>query len=245
MTPSFRTLLLSTFTFALPALGQAANIIWSSPQGIVGDGDVSTLGTFVDAVSIGNDSAVTVNGVTFGAFNPAAVPTGTFAITGAAGYAGYGVDLAPFNTLSAVYQNLLTHGDFGSGNSVMTLTIGGLTIGRAYLFQWWANDSRNSYNPQTVSATAGTVVTLNADTTAAPGGIGQYAIGTFVADAATQTVDFQGGVNGGTLENAFQLRDITNAPEPCAGLLLGLGAPLCFGLVRRRSAGSSSSNSTR
>jgi hypothetical protein len=231
-----RALVLSILTLAVvPSLAHAANVIWSLPQNISTDSDVNTLGTFIDAASIGNDAPVTVNGVTFSAFNPGA-PTGSFAITGASGYGGYGVNAAPFNTLSAAYQNLLTHGDFGSGNSIMTLTISGLTIGRDYLFQWWANDSRNNFVPQVVTATAGTAVTLNADTTASSGGIGQFAIGTFLADSTTQTISFQGGENGGTLENAFLLRDVTGVPEPSSSILLGLGAPLGFALSRRRPA---------
>ena len=35
-------------------------------------------------------------------------------------------------------------------------------------------------------------------------------IGNFVADAVTQSIGFQGHPSGGTLENAFQLRDISD-----------------------------------
>ena len=76
------------------------------------------------------------------------------------------------------------------------------------------------------------VITLSSNSTGAFGGLGQFATGTFTADATTELVTFTGE---GTI-NGAQLRDITPAtpaPEP-AGLALfgvGLGA---LGLIRRR-----------
>ena len=206
---------------SLNCTSHAASVTWLLPQDVSDDSDVSTAGSLVQASSLGDgtDTGTTVNGVTFAPFvvynDPTPVTSGIFTLTPApssniAGFGGYGVDSAPFNTLTAAYQSLLTYGDYGSANSLMTLTISGLTVGKHYQFQWWANDSRANYIPQTVDATAGNTVTLNANTTDVPGGTGQYVIGTFVADAATQNIDFKGHPGGGTLENAFQLRDISD-----------------------------------
>ena len=196
---------------SLNCTSHAASVAWISAHDVSGDSDVSILGTLVQASSLGDGTSAgtTVNGVIFAPYAVYNSSSGIFALSGANGYGGYGVNAVPFNTLSPAYKSLLTYGTYGSGTSVMTLTISGLTIGRHYLFQWWANDSRAAFIPQNVDATAGNTVELNADTTDVPGGTGQYAIGTFVADAATQNIDFQ-GVSNGTLENAFQLRDISD-----------------------------------
>ena len=65
------------------------------------------------------------------------------------------------------------------------------------------------------------------------GGVGQYVIGTFTADATTQQIVFQGegtGLNGGSTQiNAFQLRAI---PEPASTELLGIFG--VYGMCQRR-----------
>lgn len=208
----------------------AAAITWSLPQNISGDSDVSTSGTLFQAANVGDGSvpSTTVNGVTFSPFvmSGTNVASGNFQLNGEFtlfGYSGYGAAAAPFNTLSSAYQDLLSYGNYTSGNAVMTLTISGLTVGHTYEFQWWANDSSNAY-PEIEHATAGNTVTLDGDTTDAVGGTGQFAIGTFVADATTQTIDFDADSGSYTLQNAYQLRDLNAVPEPASASLLILGA---------------------
>lgn len=205
----------------------AASFLWNSAQNILGDTDVNTQGTLFEAANVGGANT-TVNGVTFAAFTTSSTH---FSLAGTnSTFNGYGSVNAPFSTLSAPYQSLLSTGNFGSGNSVMTLTISGLTINQSYLFQFWINDSRQAFVGQAVTATTGaTSVTADADTIDLEGGRGQYATGTFVADATSQDVSFQGSASGGTLENAFQLRSV---PEPASVALLVAGGALLF--ARRR-----------
>jgi hypothetical protein len=226
---------------AAPA--DAGIVLWGPATNISGDGDVGTLGTLVGAVNIGDTGipATTVNGVTFTPFpinsqnstTTISDPTGRFTLAGPSvrGFSGFGVDAAPFNTLSPALQTLLTGGDFGNSNSLHLLTIGGLIPGADYEFQVWANDSRSSLHTIT-GATAGNTVDVDANVGFTFGGIGQFAVGTFTADAATQDVSFQ-GILGGTIESAYQLR-LLSVPEPGSGLLVPT-AVAAFVLRRSRS----------
>jgi hypothetical protein len=221
----------------------AGVITWASPANISGDADVSTTGTLVGAVHIGDLGivAATVNGVTFTPFtissangsNPITDPSGRFTLSGAAvnGTNAYGSLAAPFSTLSSSYQSLLNGGDFGAGNSLQVLTINNLNPGTTYQFQFWSNDSRGIFHT-IVNATAGNTVAVDANVEGnTAGGIGQFAIGTFTADATMQVIDFQGAPGGGTSENAFELRILT-VPEPGSGLLVL--AALGGYVIRRR-----------
>jgi hypothetical protein len=237
---AIRRLLIATAVLAAVNPGYADVILWGQPTNISGDGDVSTAGVLFGAVHIGAPGTVatTVNGVTFDPFpisssngNPISDPSGRFTLSGQTvnGYSGYGVDAAPFNTLSPAYQALLTGGDFGSLNSLQVLTMSRLSPGTIYQFEFWCNDSRAAVRSM-VNATAGNTVLVDTDVGFTFGGIGQFAIGTFTADATTQVVNFQGVPSGGTIENAFQLRILT-VPEPSSGVLV-LAAAAVF--VRRR-----------
>lgn len=105
-----------------------------------------------------------------------------------------------------------------------------MAIGRPHDVEWPAKHlrrQRRQHSGELIQAS--NTVTVNGDTTPRSGGTGQFSIGTFTADATTQTVTFQGHVNFGTLENAFQLRNITAVPEPgtLALFLSGAGLLAC------------------
>ena len=87
-----------------------------------------------------------------------------------------------------------------------------MTSGRQYAVQLWASDNRATFaGIDTVTSTGGNAVTLQKNSTNLGGGVGQYAIGYFTADAATQvfTVSSSGTVNAAQI-NALQVRDVTN-----------------------------------
>jgi hypothetical protein len=53
--------------------------------------------------------------------------------------------------------------------------------------------------------------------------LGNLPSGTFTADATTQEIDFDGNGGSDPLINAFQLRDVTVAPEPSTWALAAVG----------------------
>lgn len=227
-------------------------IEWDSPVTIGGDSDVSLNGTLVAAFNCADGTqSLTVNGVTFesigfGSSGPS-VSNGNFLLSAGSGVVS-GVDSAfgsavdPFSSLSANYQNLLDSSLFtfvpDNPAPPMTLEISDLVIGQTYEFQWWVNDSRDTGDlDRTTTATAGNSVTLEHNVANFEGGMGNYVIGSFTADATTQQILFQGlgtGPNGGATQiNAFQLRAI-GVPEPTSISVLGIFVLLVMGHQCRR-----------
>ncbi len=130
-------------------------VTWGSAHNISGDSDVSTLGSLLYAYNAGGSgvTATTVNGVTF---SPYVFPYNgsTTTTTGNVTFAespdillfsdNLGSISAPFSNLSSNYQSLLSSGGSAGAVNTITASLGGLTAGRDYLFQWWTNDSTNS-----------------------------------------------------------------------------------------------------
>jgi hypothetical protein len=85
----------------------------------------------------------------------------------------------------------------------------GLVVGERYEFQWWSNASGGTASVQT-TATAGNSVTLATSPSGGPGQVGQFALGTFIADNAAQVVTFNVPVpgQGQDILNGFQLRQL-------------------------------------
>lgn len=239
-------LCLATAAWALAGkVSDAAIVAWGAPTGIAGDTDVSLHGSLVGAFNMGGSSvsATTINGVLFSPLTLSGFATtaGDFTVASSVSFASSFMGdtlLHPFGSLSAEYRAML--GSFGRNvTAPFTLTMVNLTVGNAYEFQWWVNTSQTVGG--LVTATAGNAVTLDsnpaytADPSHTGGGVGQYAIGSFVADATTQEVIFSGPGTTSVLLNGFQLRDTTPAvPEPTSALtFLGL-ALLGAAAARRR-----------
>jgi hypothetical protein len=231
----------------------AAVIDWGSPQTVSGDSDIDTTGSFVYAFTFGGTSAppsTTVNGVTF---SPFTIPSGiiTSATVGNVtisespgnlfGINSLGSVSAPFSGLSSGYQSLLGTGAYADTDETITVTLNGLTVGQQYRIQWWTSDAARQRAPtggvfSNTTATAVNSVTLDANTTDAVGGLGQFAIGTFTASGATQpfTLAETGGAGNNPLINALQVRAVPE-PSTCASLLAGLACG-GYSMFRRRRA---------
>jgi len=177
----------------------AATVTWGAATNISGDTDVSTNGTLVGAINIGAPGVAntTVNGVLFTglALTGNNVTSGNFNLATAGGFGasnGLGSGTPPFSALSEPYQTLLASAatSFTVG---ITLTMSGLTVGDTYEFQWWSNASGGTASVLT-TATAGNSVTLATSPSGGQGEVGQFAIGTFIADSTSQVVTFNGPV---------------------------------------------------
>jgi hypothetical protein len=227
MRKAFAAAGVSVLILVLPALANASSITWGSATNISGDANVSTSGALVGAFNLGGPGvgATTVNGVAFAPFvldTNASYTVGNFTFTGG-GFGNnnsVGSANAPFANLSASYQTLLSSAAGGFGPAI-TLTMNGLTIGDTYQFEWWLNTSNGFVT--SVTATSGNSVALSSNTTGTDGGLGQFATGTFVANAASQVITFASP--GPNPLDGFQLRDesVQAVPEPVSLLLLGTG----------------------
>lgn len=235
-TPRLLPFLLCSLALMAPS-ARSADFIWSAPQQITGNGDVSTLGTLIGAFNVGDTGvpSTSVNGVTFVSF---AAPGGNgtvggFTLTSSGGTfasnSGSGSSEPPFSSLSPEYQTLLmSRVAMVFGTFSMTMT--GLIVGQEYQFQAWVNDSSGEFGYETVFVTGMTSVTLSGNTGGAPGGLGELVTATFVADSTSQVINFNWSEVG--FLNAFQLRAI---PEPgTTALLAAAGLGLLAMTLRRR-----------
>lgn len=245
-------LIVTTLALALAALMAShstasadAAITWSGATAISGTLDVSTTGTLVAAYRFGNQSvtSATVNGVTFDPFGipplSTSVTVDSFTLAASPStMGGFALGLspsAPFASLDPSYQTLLSTVADTANSSTFTLTIGGLTSGQQYIIQWWNSNSTASQGTTRASDSFSDTVTLDDNTspTNAAGGIGQYAIGTFTAGGASESLTFTAGpgnTTGAVTFDAIQLRAI---PEPSAWALLAAGAGMLALFFRR------------
>ncbi|MEN8848920.1 MAG: PEP-CTERM sorting domain-containing protein [Akkermansiaceae bacterium] len=243
----------------------AAMISWGSGVSFSGDTDVDDSGATVFAIN-GAGANVTINGVSFTG-SPTGTSAGGYTIgdfytkLGNANGAGTfdpngtpsgGAGTGPYDALSADYKNFTSSAMWpGNPNTALpydtdTVTMSNLNIGDNYLVQIWTYDGRNGRSGHNfvLDGDASNPIRLNDDPYVGDGsenaadGIGQYVIGTFTADAATQSFDIEGfagnggGSQGRAQINAIQLRNLS-VPEPSSMLLTGLAALGFMGRRRR------------
>ena len=203
-------LLLCLVSSAVVAGSLAAPITWGTQMAVrTGTGnsaDVSTQGTLVEAYNAALTSYTggnkTVNGVNF-VVNTNLLP----------GNATTVVDFsAGTNGGDANYDAILSTADYGGGTATsISVGAGLLQIGKAYQIQVWYVDDRSSTDAR--------VMGYAASSTASKANLNdQYVIGTFTADATTQTLHLStvssaaGDTFGNVHINAYQIRAITVTP---------------------------------
>jgi len=225
----------------------SSNILWGAPATITGDNDVITNGGLLFAYNDAN-TATTVNGVSFAAGNSSSTFGSDVSMNGNTSFSttafGSGAG-SPWSGLGSAYQATLKGGAYTSNNGTQTVTLKNLVSGHPYLIQIWVNDNRSlsSNRTETVTSSGGNTVTLDYNNTGTNGGVGQYTIGTFTANATNQTFTLAGvlpaGGNSAQL-NAIQVRDlsapdgstigtITLNPATTYQTIHGIGANFCLG----------------
>jgi hypothetical protein len=227
---------------ALNTYAQSSQITWSSAQYISGDSDISTMGslfgTWSPYLENTGGSGITANGVTFVAND---LPDFSVASYFTATYTGFG---SP-GTSDSNYNTLLEGAQFSDNGTGGTFSFGGLTAGNTYQVELWVEDTRNIGNRRWENlyennyGDSGTSSALTFPGDGSSPDLGQYDIGTFVANSTgTETINFETwcSVSGNQCAqvNLFQVRDLTPVPEPTTlALLAGGGAMMLFRFRRR------------
>ena len=197
----------------------AAAITWGKATTISNDTDVVTSGSLAYAY---DDAyyATAVNGVPFGGGNSYTALGTNITLSGSYSWSNtaFGSSTGkPWDGLSFFYQTLLRGGVYAANNVPMSVTLSNLVVGHAYLVQVWVNDNRPGAGSrtETVNSSGGNAVSLDYNNTGTNGGVGQFTIGTFTADAVSQAFTMSGvfpaGGNSSQL-NAIQVRDQSVAP---------------------------------
>lgn len=208
-----------------PAIAEGAAIAWSAGplyNGASGFNGIQTNGVLVAAVNWGSSGpALTVDptgiNITFQPGHVAALNTN--ALFGSAG------------STDANWNAIVNDADWNfGGHFSVTPFLTGLTIGRTYQLQLFANDDRFPARTQVYDDLVG-----NSSPIVTQGDF-RSTLGVFTADAATQDLGYSSADS--TLFAASVLRDITasqtSAPEPASGLCAFIGA-MFLGLARRLS----------
>jgi len=167
---------------------------------------------------------VTVNGVFFAAsVQPSPLTTTT---------PGAYAQLNGSSSGDADYDNFLNTVAYGGGPSTsITLGGGGLVDGLAYQLQIWFVEERalNNLDQRVMTYGDGNGNDASLGNTAGAQ-LGQYAVGSFIADGTDQTLTLVANGFGNSHLTAYQIRQI---PEPSTALLAGLAG---IALLRRRRA---------
>lgn len=197
----------------------AQNIAWTGPLGIIGDANLSTNGTYLDALILNTAAGgnLTADGVVFHVAaneNGGVYGDGTIAYTGSGlntfSWAGsFPVGAQASSSFAAVmdaggiYQN--------SGDGSGTVTLSGLTPGYGYLVQVFNYAPDGDAGLTTFSGT--TPVTLsNLPGAAGANTYGEFATGTFVATGANESFNWNGDKSGYTVVGSISLRELQVTP---------------------------------
>jgi len=208
----------------------AATITWDPIQTATGNAsDVVTTGTFVDSAAVYTGANLSLNGVTFkrnlggDAFDGSNITfmnraSGPSDATGAGG---------PPVSWDDDYETLARWGIYQSNpGGGVTINLSALTIGQEYLVQLWTGywDGANWRTEFIAGNSSGLLDQGDPDGSR----LSQYVVGSFTADAITQTITATGPDYG--IPSFLQVRAV---PEPSSALLGGLGL---LALLRRRRA---------
>ncbi|MFT5042962.1 MAG: hypothetical protein ACI8TX_003959, partial [Hyphomicrobiaceae bacterium] len=161
---------------------QAADVSWDVPQSITGPSDIITNGELVEAANQGNSSVI----VDPGGLNLSFASANDFPNT-------------PFNsgTLGSGdsdFDTIIDQADWAdTGANPHTMSVTGLEIGQTYDIQMFVSDIRSCCNGRSMAITGGanTATVYMGDEGGSPNAP-QFVVGTFTADATSQSFSFNG-----------------------------------------------------
>ncbi|HXB61015.1 MAG TPA: hypothetical protein VNU95_15695 [Candidatus Acidoferrales bacterium] len=194
-------------------------VYWEGVQGITGDANLSTDGTYVDALVVNSsEPALAVDGITF---NAATSQSGGYTGDGVIDYTGIGSSLNNFawpggftGSASANFTSLMDDGGFfqfgGAGQG--RILISGLTNGHVYLVQVFNFAPDGDPGLTTFSG----VNSATLDNLPGAGGAntyGEYATGSFMATGSTEMILWNGAGSSYTVVGSVSLRDVTGVVE--------------------------------
>jgi fibronectin-binding autotransporter adhesin len=188
----------------LVPLSKAAPITFKTPESISGESDVLNAGTAFLAVRYWGPNNLTLNGVDF-VTSVSTTGVGNLSISGGATYFnGLGAAGPNYNPLGSNYQQLVNGAVFVDGAGPLIVSLNGLTPSRSYALQIWANDSRIEagapalpYRMNHLASSGGNTVLQKFNVQRVLGGVGEFTVGSFVANASSQTFTLSGTLDAG------------------------------------------------
>lgn len=199
-----------------PIATPAAPITWQAAQNTTGVGNLIT-GSAVFARN-GGSAAVTAGGVVFSSVN-----LGSGFLDNI--YTASGGPGSMTTTGEANFDALIRSLTYGGGTST-SVTLTGLTAGTAYKVQVFFNDQRVSTGARVMTYGDGLGNNVNVAAGALAGAqstdYGQFAIGTFTADAATQTLSL--AANGFSNAHVNAILVVNPGPPPAPSVPTNLVA---------------------
>jgi hypothetical protein len=214
--PSYSTPASLTVTPAPPQ-----GVYWENVQGITGDANLSTDGTYFDALMVnGSEPAFTVDGITF---NASTSQAGGYTGDGVINYVGIGSSLNNFawpddfpagGPASTDFATFMDDGGFFQfgGAGMGRILISGLTNGQVYQVQIF------SFAPDGdagLTAFSGVTPATLSNLPGAGGAntYGEYATGSFMAAGSDEMILWNGAGSGYTVVGPISVRDITGIVE--------------------------------
>jgi lysophospholipase L1-like esterase len=197
----------------------AQNIAWTGPTGIIGDANVSSNGTYLDALILNTEAggSLTADGVVF---KIAAGETGGTFGDGTINYAGSGLndfswagDFPVSTSASSAFAAVMDAGGIyqTGGSGAGTVTLSGLKPGYGYLVQIFNFAPDGDAGLTTLSGT--TPVTLsNLPGTGGTNTYGEFATGTFVATGTNETFNWSGAGSSYTVMGSISVRQLSITP---------------------------------
>lgn len=208
---------------ALTGFNSAATISWSI-NNVTGDSDVYNAGTLVYAYAQQGQSVSTINGVTFADFASGA---SDFSIS-SVGTTGNSTAFYNGAAYSAGLNAFLATEYYATGSTTasVTMTLNNLTIGTSYIVNTFTSDDRAGWENWYTTTLDG----ISLPQLGGTGNIPKVLLGSFIADATTQSYTIQSdrALGGGVYANLSGF-SLSSVPEPSTyGMMIAI---LVLGVV--------------